>query len=103
MQITIKNKKYKAGKITRDKYKQYTAVRERLMNKDFYSDEDIDDMINTIVSVYDNKFTFEDVEKELDISDIILNFTMVDVEIAEKMNNKIEKIKKQVLSQKKNM
>lgn len=94
MQVVVKGKKYESGKITRNKYKIYTEARDKVINKELYNDADLDIMIKTIVAIYNNEFTEDDINDDMEVSDIILAFSVIDYEIAEKVNNKVEKIQK---------
>ena len=101
MQVTIKGKKYESGKILRNKYKAYTEARDRIAEKEIYDDSDLDEMVRVIVAIFDNQFTEDDVNNDMDVSDIILNFSSMDFEIVEKVNKKAEKIQKAFLKGKK--
>lgn len=90
MKITVKNKEFDSGKLVRSKYKLYSEVRDELTTKDTYSDEDLDKMVHSLVVLFENQFTEEDINEDFEISDIIYNFLRADLEIAEKLNNKIE-------------
>lgn len=93
MKITVKNKEFDSGKLIRSKYKKYTDIKESLMdvNKETYTDDDLDKMVSAIVKLFDNQFTEDDINDEFEISDIIFNFMRIELEIAEKLNEKIEK------------
>lgn len=101
MQVTIKGKKYESGKILRNKYKVYTEARDRIAENEIYDDSDLDEMVRVIVAIFDNQFTEDDVNNDMDVSDIILNFSSMDFEIVEKVNKKAEKIQKAFLKGKK--
>lgn len=101
MQVTIKGKKYESGKILRNKYKFYTEARDRISEKEIYDDSDLDEMVRVIVAIFDNQFTEDDVNNDMDVSDIILNFSSMDFEIVEKVNKKAEKIQKAFMKGKK--
>lgn len=94
MKITVNNKEFDSGKLLRSKYKKYTEVRDSLTQKENYSDEDLDDMVSTLVILFDNQFTEDDINKDFEVSDIIYNFMRADIEIAEKLNEKIEQTNK---------
>ena len=94
MKITVKGKHYDSGKMTRGKYSKYIKVRDELVNKDMYSDEDLDEMVSVLVKIFDNQFTEDDINDEFGIDEIILGFNTIDYEIATKVNNKVEKMNK---------
>lgn len=101
MQVTIKGKKYESGKMLRNKYNVYTEARDRISEKEIYDDSDLDEMVRVIVAIFDNQFTEDDVNNDMDVSDIILNFSSMDFEIVEKVNKKAEKIQKAFMKGKK--
>lgn len=95
--ITIKGKEYECGKITRKKYKAFRDVYSKLMreDKETYTDCEFDNMIQTIVDVYDNQFTFEEACTELeDVSQIIFNFALINANIIQSVANKSNDAKK---------
>jgi len=97
MKINLSGKEYESGKITREKYKKFAEVYERLLGKETtaqtFSDEDLDAMVEAIVAVYGNQFTFDEANEELDeISSIILNFSLINAEIMNKTNIQAEQI-----------
>lgn len=94
MKITVKGKQYDSGKMTRGKYSKYIKVRDELVNKDMYSDEDLDEVVSVLVKIFDNQFTEDDINDEFEIDEIILGFNTIDYEIATKVNNKVEKMNK---------
>lgn len=89
MKITINNAEYESGKITREKYAEFVKVYEGLLGKDkfaqTFSDDDLDAMIEAIVAVYGNQFTFDEANDEFDeVSSIMLNFSLINAEILNK-------------------
>ena len=94
MDITVKGKKYESGKMHRKKYSDFIKVRNKLNEKEIFDDSDLDDMVSAIVKVFDNKFTEDDVNEDMEVSDIIFNFSAIDFEVATKVNKKVEKITK---------
>jgi len=100
--ITIGGKEYDCGKIGRKKYKAFREVYERLTRpeKQTYTDTELDEMINTIVLVYDNQFTFEEANKSLeDVSEIIFNFGLINANILKKFKDEAAGAKKNLSSQ----
>lgn len=102
MKITVKNKEFDSGKLLRSKYKKYIEVKEDLtdQNKETYTDQDLDKMVLAIVNLFDNQFTEDDINNEFEVSDIIFNFVRIELEIAEKLNKKIEKTNKLFMTEK---
>lgn len=99
MKISLNEKEYESGKITREKYKKFAAVYESLLKKEkeaqTFSDENLDAMVEAIVLVFDNQFTFDEVDEGLDeISSIILNFSLINAEIMNKTNLQAEQVAK---------
>lgn len=99
MKISLNGKEYESGKITREKYKKFAAVYESLLGKEkeaqTFSDEDLDKMVEAIVLVFDNQFTFNEANDGLDeISSIILNFSLINAEIMNKTNLQAETVAK---------
>jgi hypothetical protein len=101
MKITVKKKEYDSGKLVRSKYKKYTEVRDKLSKQEGYTDKDLGDMIDVLVTIFDDQFTAEDIESDFEISEIIYNFIRADIEIAEKVNKQIEKTEKLFMMDKK--
>ena len=100
--ITIGGKEYDCGKIGRKKYKAFREVYERLTRpeKQTYTDAELDEMINTIVLVYDNQFTFEEANESLeDVSEIIFNFGLINANILKKLKDEAAGAKKNLSSQ----
>ena len=100
--ITIGGKEYDCGKIGRKKYKAFREVYERLTcpEKQTYTDAELDEMINTIVLVYDNQFTFEEANESLeDVSEIIFNFGLINANILKKLKDEAAGAKKNLSSQ----
>lgn len=99
MKISLNGKEYESGKITREKYKKFAAVYESLLEKEkeaqTFSDEDLDRMVEAIVLVFGNQFTFDEANDGLDeISSIILNFSLINAEIMNKTNLQAEAVAK---------
>lgn len=94
MDITVKGKKYESGKMHRKKYSDYIEVRNKLNEKEIFDDSDLDYMVSAIVKVFDNQFTEDDVNEDMEVSDIIFNFSAIDFEVATKVNKKVEKVTK---------
>ena len=86
MKITINDKEYESGKITREKYRSFCETFDSFLKKEAasmtFTDEDLDKMIESIVVVYGNQFTFDEASDALDeIADILLNFSLINAEI----------------------
>lgn len=101
--IIVNNKEFKMGKMSADTYMEYlelseaidTASGERASKR--YSREEIEAMMLFICKAYGDQFTVEelkDKENGLDAVGIILEFNMIDMGIADEMNNRMEKMMK---------
>lgn len=101
MKLEIGNKSYESGKIVRKKYDIYSEVRDKLEKHQSYTSEDLDDMVNVLVEVYDNQFTADDINNNFDVSEIIFAFMQFDIEVADKVNSKVEGAKKKIIKNKK--
>lgn len=99
MKINLSGKEYESGEITREKYRKFATVYESLLGKEqtaqTFSDEDLDSMVEAIVLVFGNQFTFDEADEGLDeISSIILNFSLINAEIMNKTNLQAEAVAK---------
>ncbi|NBH83467.1 hypothetical protein D7X88_12885 [bacterium C-53] len=99
MKISLSGKEYESGEITREKYRKFAAVYESLLGKEqtaqTFSDEDLDNMVEAIVLVFGNQFTFDEADEGLDeISSIILNFSLINAEIMNKTDLQAEAVAK---------
>mgnify|MGYP003297628748 CR=1 FL=1 len=101
MKLIINNKEFDSGKLIRNKYKKYSEIRDELINKEKYTDEDLEKMVLVLVAIFDNQFTEDDINNEFEVSDIIYNFMRIDVEIMQKLDKKIEETNKILLAEKK--
>lgn len=96
MKITIDGKEYVSGKITRPKYKLFRDSYNELAtpDKQVFTDEDLDKMVDCIVAVYDNQFTVDDVNNNLDVPEIIFNYSIINAEIMSSLFNQAADAKK---------
>ncbi|GAA0069253.1 hypothetical protein UT300003_07760 [Clostridium sardiniense] len=103
MKINVKGQEFNSGKIVRGKYKLYTEAKEKLKAKSEveYDDTDLDLMVNTLVKMYDNQFTEDDINDDFEVSDIIFEFMQCDIEIMGKLDKKIDKATKAFMKGKK--
>lgn len=95
--ITINHKEYTMPKIGADDYMDYLDASEAINGGTTagYKREHIQLMSEWIVRLYGNQFSIEDlknVETGLSADEIITEFMMVDMDIAEKIQKKMEKI-----------
>lgn len=95
--ITIAGKEYESGKIGRKKYRAFREVYNDLVTpeKQTYTDEELDRMVNAIVEIYDNQFTFNEANEEMkDVSQIIFNFALINANIIKRLGEQAEDAKK---------
>lgn len=97
MEIKVGEKTYKIDKFNRKKSKLYDEAFEKIKTKSesgtTYSDEDYDLMVSTLVKIYDNQFSENELNEE-DISDIIFAFINIQVTTQKNLNDKLEGAKK---------
>ncbi len=97
--ITIDHKEYTMPKVGADDYMDYLDASETINGSTNagYKREHIQLMCEWIVRLYDNQFTIEelkDKKKGLSADEIITEFMMVDMDIAGKIQKKMEDIQK---------
>ena len=97
--ITIDHKEYTMPKVGADDYMDYLDASETINGSTNagYKREHIQLMCEWIVRLYDNQFTIEelkDKKKGLSADEIITEFMMVDMDIAGKIQMKMEDIHK---------
>ncbi|MBN1044913.1 hypothetical protein DVW08_05940 [Clostridium botulinum] len=101
MKLILNGKEYKVDKINRKKNtifnEAYEKIKVKAETNAEFNDNDLDLMVETIVKLYDEQFTEDEVNEEMEVADIIFNFMQVQIEIQSKLNNKIEKAKKAFL------
>lgn len=99
--ITIAGKEYESGKIGRKKYRAFREVYNDMVTpeKQTYTDEELDRMVNAIVEIYDNQFTFNEANEEMkDVSQIIFNFALINANIIKRLGEQAEDAKKNLSS-----
>lgn len=98
MELVLNTKKYEMGKITRAKKKVFDETFDKIRVKaeggQEFNDDDLDLMVKTIVKLYDDQFTEEEINDDMDVADIIFNYMSVQIQIQGKLNKKIETAKK---------
>lgn len=95
--IIINKKEYTMSKIGADDYMDYLDASEAIngTTEAGYKREHIQIMCEWIVRLYDNQFTVEELKSTeigLTADEIITEFMMIDIEIAQKIQKKVEKI-----------
>lgn len=101
MQIIIDGKKFESGKINRPKYSIYLKAKEKLTEKEekglSFNDDDLDLMVSTLVKLYDNQFTEDDINNNFEISDILFEFMHCDVDTYGSFGKKVSDVQKKFL------
>lgn len=99
--IVVNHKEFKLEKMSADTYMEYLELAEQIdaatskRASQRYSRQEIEAMMLFICKVYGDQFTVEelkDAETGLDAAGIILEFNMIDMAIAEEMNEKMDKV-----------
>lgn len=98
-EIVINKKEYMMPKISVDDYMDYLDASETINGNTGagYKREHIQLMCEWIVKLYGNQFTIEelkDIETGLSADEIITEFMMVDMDIAGRIQEKMDKIQK---------
>lgn len=98
MKIKINDIEYEFGKLTRGKEKIYNEAYKKIednskKNKNT-DEEDYDLMVNTLVKLYDNQFTEDDVNDNLETPDIMGAFMNILLYKQSKLNKYLEDSKK---------
>lgn len=99
--IVIAGREYESGKIGRKKYGAFRRVYNELIqpDKQTYTDEELDKMVGAIVEIYNNQFTFDEANAELeDVAQIIFNFALINANIIKRMADQAEDAKKNLSS-----
>lgn len=98
MEITVKGKKYKLDKVTRAKNKIYSEAFKKINDNaekgKTNDDEDMDLIEDILVKMYDEQFTKEDLEEDMDVVDLTFAFMEIQIDIQQRLNNKIDNVQK---------
>lgn len=103
--IIIKGTEYKMGKMSADTYMDYLDLSEQVNKTDNngrYTRQDVEAMTLFICKAYGNQFSPEELKDMenggLDIAGIILEFQFIDMDLAEELEKRVEKIQKNFMS-----
>ena len=98
--ITIGGQTYKMPKVAPDSYMEYLETREEIFTSEeqrkMYTKAQFIKMMETICALYGNQFTVEqlkDVETGLSVSEIIMEFAMIEAVVGGEVDRKVEKLK----------
>lgn len=84
IEINGELKEFESGKINREKYNMWNETMEKV--SDDLTNEDIIEMINCIVDIWNDQFTFEDVDKNLSLAEIVNYFINIGAEVRKEIN-----------------
>lgn len=104
--IIIGGKRYEMPqKMSTMAYLNYLEVRDEVMNTEekqkLYTKKQFFDMMDSIIEMYGNQFTREDIldeENGLTPDEIIMEFALMDATVSEKVDKKVEKFKENFTS-----
>ncbi len=98
--ITVGGREYEMPKVSPDAYMEYLEAREEIFTSEekrkMYTKSQFIKMMETICALYGNQFTVEqltDVETGLSVSEIIMEFAMIEAVVGGEVDRKIEKLK----------
>lgn len=98
--ITIGGTEYAMPKVAPDVYMDYLEARESIFASEekhkMYTKAQFVQMMETICALYGNQFTVEqlkDAETGLSVSEIIMEFAMIEAIVGGEVDKKIEKMK----------
>ena len=98
MKITVKGQEYTCEKISRDKYAKFRdtfkLITKNEPDKSIFTDKDLYRMVEAIVYVYDNAFTAQDINEDLDVPEIMFHFSLINAEVLNKVNLQVDIAKK---------
>ena len=103
--IIINGKEYEMPKVSADMYIEYLSARDDILGEDrkgaLYSAKQFNKMITTIVKLYDNQFTVEELKNPdtgLSAAGIIIEFMSLEATLGTEVDEKIEKIKENFIN-----
>ncbi|MCD8038869.1 MAG: hypothetical protein LUE96_07290 [Lachnospiraceae bacterium] len=100
-EIAVNNRLYKMGKISADTYMDYLELAEKIEAATAsrpsrrYSRNEIAEMAEFVCEAYGNQFTpdeLKDVDTGLDAAGIIIEFNMIEAQVAEEMSERMDKM-----------
>lgn len=93
--IIVNHKEYTKQKMSVDMYMEYMDAAEQVGGNGKYTRQDIELMMLHICKAYGNQFTVEELkdrETGLDITGIILEFQFIEMDIANELEKRLDKI-----------
>lgn len=98
--ITVGGQEYTMPKVAPDAYMEYLETREEIFTSEeqrkMYTKAQFVKMMETICAMYGNQFTVEqlkDAETGLSVSEIIMEFAMIEAVVGGEVDKKVEKLK----------
>lgn len=93
----INGKEYTMPKMSIDTYMEYLDLSEKIDVKVRYTREDIEAMRLFLCKAYGDQFTVEDLnnpESGLDAAGLILEFQLIDADVADELTKRMKRIEK---------
>lgn len=97
--LTLNGVEYIMPKMDIDTYMDYLDIRDNVMESEGktgrYTRQQFEDMVNFICDAYGNRFTVEELKNKetgMKASDIIMEFTLIDLNIGQEVNEKVDKL-----------
>lgn len=96
-ETVIGNKKYTMPKMSIDTYMEYLELSEKVDGKAKYTRQDIEAMALFVCKAYGSQFTVEelkDPDTGLSVAELILEFQLIELGIANELKKRMERIEK---------
>lgn len=102
-QIIINGKEYTMPqKMSTLTYMHYIKLRDGIMDTEakqrLYTYDQFVEMMDVITEMYGNQFTRDELIENLSPEDIVMEFALMDVSVAQKVDNKVEDFKENFTS-----
>lgn len=95
--IIVNHKEYTMPRMDVDTYMEYLELSEKIDGKPRYTRTDIEAMVLFIAKAYGGQFTAEELKDKdtgVDAAGIVLEFQLIDMGIAEEMENRMKEMEK---------
>lgn len=95
--ITIGGTEYKMPGMSIDAYMEYLELCEKMDGKARYARQDIEAMMLFVCKAYGGQFTAEELKNPdtgLSVAELILEFQLIEANVASEMSKRMEKIEK---------
>lgn len=99
MKLEVNGKIYECNKIIGRKYDHFCEVMDKISKRQElegqgYNVEDTKLMREVLSDIFDNKITVDDIYNDVDVADVVVTFTQIQIEILNKLNQKMAKVEK---------